>query len=187
MVRWDLGVSNRDQITIQQKVEGIEMICEASSLQSDLLGFLLHARTDLRENFLAPYYSWLLICISQMLRRDSWEKLHCELPVLSAENLQTQAIALLDAIDIDKSHISLGIALYVPVVYNAGFELRTENERRRVLSYLDSPQAQYFSVSRWFRKELDCAWKKMDQGKDQMTLKALPMHSRAQTDDWGQA
>lgn len=182
MVRWDLGVGSSDQLTIEQKVEGIEMICEVSALQSDLLVFFLHAPSDVRDSTLAPYYSWLLICISQMLRRDSWKKLNCELPVLSVDNLRTQAITLLDAIDSTKCQVALGIAFYVPIVYSAGFELQSEDERRRVISYIDSPQAQYFAVTRLFRRELEWVWREVDQGHDQSAYQTLPMHCRAQAE-----
>jgi hypothetical protein len=91
MFDWLAETINRPstQLSTEQKVKGLEIVCEASSLQVRLLQRFLKVGKASQSSYqlLAPYSYWVLISISQLLGHDSWKLLQCGLPVMAPGKL----------------------------------------------------------------------------------------------------
>ncbi|CAH0036876.1 unnamed protein product [Clonostachys rhizophaga] len=66
-----------DSLNTEQKVKGLEIVCEAAPLQLRLLQRFLQVGKASQPNYqlLAPYSYWALISISQLLGHHSWKLL----------------------------------------------------------------------------------------------------------------
>lgn len=180
MIEWDIEVAKKTQLSLEQRIRGMELIDEASALQSALLPLLLVGtgtdKTCLDPRY--PLYCWPLIGISQVLRRDSWQLLECDLPVLSPDKVYEQANALLDTV-LSLMRWRMCVPFFLPLVYSAGFEMRTEKERERVLRCMNDSQIKHYVVVKMFQMDLIQAWRGTDRGSEGVCDRRLPMHERA--------
>lgn len=161
MILWDHEVSGSQRLAVEQKVRGIELICEASAFQSEMLScFFRDALTPAKDDDQShsPYYSWPLVGISQMLRRDSWKMLECDLPVLDPDTLREQALVMVDRADQATRKAALSVAFYIPLVYGAGKEMHTKDDQARVLQFFDNSRARQLPIAELFRKDLVHQW-----------------------------
>lgn len=175
MVKWNIEAtsaggagddgSGSRQLTAEHRARGIEILCEASALQLDMLGLHPEASsTDRGDSALLPYYSWPLVGISQLLgQTDSWNLLGCELPMLDARNLRQQARTMLEHVEVVLSQNGPSTAFYMPLVYAAGLELRSDEERKRIIRLFDDPRASSYRIRCMYRRNLLGTWERVDK------------------------
>lgn len=178
MMQWDIEVSKEMKLSLDQKIRGMEMIEEVSALQSTLLPLLLDASNSTYLNPWFPLYCWPLIGICQLLRRDAWQLLECDLPALSPDKAHEQANALLDMV-FSLMRWRMCVPFFLPLVYTAGFEMKTEKERERVLRCMNDCQIKHYDMVKMFQMDLVQAWRGTDRGSEGVCDRRLPMHERA--------
>ncbi|KAK2756561.1 hypothetical protein FQN54_005454 [Arachnomyces sp. PD_36] len=162
MIEWvdDTVKSPSPYLSPEEKVKGIEIICEASSLQSRLLRCYMDLPNDSEFNhqLLALYSYWTLVGISQQLRHPHWRMLRCDLPVMALDQLHQYALTTLDSIGELTDRAGLSAAMFLPVVLSMGFEMTTNEDRNRALDLLGNTQARYFDFSPKFQWRLLGSW-----------------------------
>jgi hypothetical protein len=179
MILWDFDVGGLTELSLEQRIRGMELIDEASALQSSLLPLLLDKSNAGSFDHRSPLYCWPLVSISQMLKRDSWQLLGCDLPALSSEKLREQANALISMV-FDLMGWRMCVPFFLPMVYWSGFEMKSKEERERVLRCIDESQIKHYNLVMMFRKDLITTWQGTDTGGEGVCDRRLPMHERAQ-------
>ncbi|CAH0003425.1 unnamed protein product [Clonostachys byssicola] len=144
------------QLNAEQKVKGLGIMCEASSLQMRLLQCFLQLSKTSESNYqlLASYSYWVLISISQLLRHDSWKSLQCDLPIMAPDQLHEYALENVGCITTIINRTGLLNGVIVPLLFSMGLEMVSYEDRRRVLDILEEQQAQNFPLSGVFRRAL---------------------------------
>ncbi|CAH0046944.1 unnamed protein product [Clonostachys solani] len=180
MFDWVSETINRPstQLSAEQKVRGLEIVCEASSLQVRLLQCFLQLGRISESSYqlLAPYSYWVLIGISQLLGHESWKLLQCGLPVMARDQLHKYALENVGCITTIVNRTGLLNGVIMPLVFSMGLEMVSYKDRRRVLDILDEQQARNFGLSGLFRRALLDAYAGQDLGKQYMvrSIKYLP-------------
>lgn len=167
MIEWVHDVARNypidDSLRPEQKVKGIELLCEVTSLQSEVLRFFLQIspESDLAYQMLAPYSYWILIEIYQQLQHGSWRLLDCELPAMSFDHVHKHASATLDAINAVKGNAGMSMVSLLPVALVTGMAMVSEDERQGVINLLNSPQASWFDFNENYKLMLLDTWSGM--------------------------
>ncbi|OLN96572.1 Sphingoid long-chain base transporter RSB1-like protein 2 [Colletotrichum chlorophyti] len=110
--------SQKSWETANAKVQGLDIVCEASALQARIIEDLLllsRRPTDQVSICITPYYHWALIGLSHRLQHPAWNSLMCELPVMPAEVLHQQALDALGCVETLVRQSGLDVALYLPL------------------------------------------------------------------------
>lgn len=157
MLSWSSKFDNAYKPTSspgELKIQGLELICRASSLQSDTLNQLLDAYKSARPNLFLLYYYWILAELSQLLVLDSWKILHCELPIVPKNLLQAQAAEALLRIEEEARQPGLDVALLLPLAAFIGTQLTEEMEMGRVLAFIETVKYRGFPVAQEYINEL---------------------------------
>lgn len=162
-------------LTVEQKVLGIELVCQAAALQSSLLGLMFDPSSPIHEAYQIPYYSWPIIGISQLLRRGSWKMLDCDLPTLPAYTLRKQAKVMLGDIERIAKQTGLGAAHFMPHAYFAGCEMKSKDERQRVIRFLEDPRVNKYALSGLLRQALRGYWDRLDSEDIDPSTESLPI------------
>jgi hypothetical protein len=160
MIKWVAGVSTQTQFTIEQKISGIAIICDTTSLQRKLLDTYTNMtkESDSKFQLLASYSYWTLISISQHLQHAKWALLGCDLPSMTVENVYHNALRTLDCMDTMISQAGLCVGVLLPVIFSVGHEMVNVAERKRVLAMLDNQESRGFELSGHFRDALEGLW-----------------------------
>lgn len=143
---------------------GIEIICQASRLQREIitsiLSFADQDPEELEPGVLStiPYYHWGLTGLSRLFLHPAWSALNCELPVMDDEMIRKQAIAALDYAEGRLSRVELEAILYMPITHLVGLEMKAVEERKRVLDFLSVIKNKGFDVAAAFEQDLQTAW-----------------------------
>ncbi|KAF9879485.1 hypothetical protein CkaCkLH20_03028 [Colletotrichum karsti] len=147
--------------SIDLKVQGLDIICEVSALQSRMIGNLMQLSTDPHDHAsasISPYYHWALTGLSHMLQHDAWRFLMCDLPIMPAEVLHQQALAALGHVETLIGQLGLDLALYLPFADFVGQEMETPAEQQRMLKFLDIIKSRGFDVVDEYRTHLLGKW-----------------------------
>lgn len=165
MIDWVTAVLSQPSksLTPKQKVNGITILCDTTSLQSKLLHeYRKFSKTprppDARIQLLAAYSYWTLISISQHLQHAKWKTLDCDLPSMTVDNVHFKALNTLDCMDTMLSRAGLCVGVLLPVVFSMGHEMVSETERARVMAMLDNQDSRGFELSGHFRDALQGLW-----------------------------
>ncbi|GME44948.1 putative fungal specific transcription factor domain-containing protein [Neofusicoccum parvum] len=151
-------------VSSQHATIGIEIICQASRLQREIIASILSFADqdpqDLEPGVLStvPYYHWGLTGLSRLFLHPAWSALNCELPVMDDEMIRKQAIAALDYAEGRLSRVELEAILYMPITHLVGLEMKAEEERKRVLDFLGVIKNKGFDVAGTFEVDLQAAW-----------------------------
>jgi hypothetical protein len=142
MLDWMASTTWRsdNELTPQQQLEGMELICAVSFLQSTMLALRLElGDTSTPRCQEGPLYcQWILIGISQLLRNASWKLLDCSLPTMTEDNVYENALATLKSLGTITGQAGMGVAAFLPIVFSMVLEMRSYEERQQVLRLLDS-------------------------------------------------
>lgn len=147
--------------SIDLKVQGLNIVCEVSALQSRMIGNLMQLSSsphDQASAGISPYYHWALTGLSHMFQQNAWKSLMCDLPVMPAEALHQQALAALGHVEMLISQLGLDLALYLPFADFVGREMETELERQRVLKFLDLVKSRGFDAADEYKQHLLVRW-----------------------------
>ncbi|OHF03403.1 hypothetical protein CORC01_01122 [Colletotrichum orchidophilum] len=158
---WPSEGDNRRE-AINLKVQGLDIICEASTLQARVISNLLQLSQDPDSQVsvcITPYYHWALTGLSYRLNHESWKSLLCELPVLPAEALHQQALVALGCVETLTSQSGFDVALYLPLAEFIGREMGTSTEQTRMLAFLDIVKGRGFGLADEYRKDLLEVWR----------------------------
>ncbi|KAK8249064.1 hypothetical protein IWZ00DRAFT_315297 [Phyllosticta capitalensis] len=152
---------------------GIEIICVACRLQREIISIILTSTTSAQLEsaitMMLPYYHWALMGICRLFIHPAWSYLQCELPVLQDDMIQGQALAALTHAEGIISNIDLGAVLYMPLAYLIGLEMTDEEERKRVINFLETIKAKGFDVASGFIVELKESWVEMGKTENRQT------------------
>lgn len=152
---------------------GIEIICMACRLQREIISIILTSTTSAQLEsaitLMLPYYHWALMGICRLFIHPAWSYLQCELPVLQDDMIQGQALAALTHAEGIISNIDLGAVLYMPLAYLIGLEMTDEEERKRVINFLETIKAKGFDVASGFIVELKESWVEMGKTENRQT------------------
>ncbi|KXH49014.1 hypothetical protein CNYM01_10807 [Colletotrichum nymphaeae SA-01] len=146
---------------IDLKVQGLDIICEASALQARVINDLLQLSEEPDSQVsicITPYYHWTLTGLSHRLYHEAWKTLKCELPVLPAESLHQQALVTLSCVETLASQSGFDVALYLPFADFIGREMETPTEQTRVLAFLEIVRSRGFGLANEYRKGLLETW-----------------------------
>ncbi|KAK1455966.1 hypothetical protein CCUS01_10326 [Colletotrichum cuscutae] len=146
---------------IDLKVQGLDIICEASALQARVINDLLRLSEEPDSQVsicITPYYHWTLTGLSHRLYHEAWKTLKCELPVLPAESLHQQALVTLSCVETLASQSGFDVALYLPFADFIGREMETPTEQTRVLAFLEIVRSRGFGLANEYRKGLLETW-----------------------------
>ncbi|KAK1707955.1 uncharacterized protein BDZ83DRAFT_592947 [Colletotrichum acutatum] len=171
MVEWALKVekstmtfhSNEGKYreAIDLKVQGLDIICEASVLQARVINDLLQLSEEPDSQVsicITPYYHWTLTGLSHRLYHKAWKTLMCELPVMPTESLHQQALVTLSYVETLASQSGFDVALYLPFADFIGREMETPTEQTRVLAFLEIVRSRGFGLANEYRKGLLETW-----------------------------
>lgn len=97
-------------LTLEQKIERIEIVCAVGALQAKILqrymdltsaadGSGSGSETHQLLLRVAPFTHWILVGISQKLQHEKWKMLRCDLPAMTLDGLRRHALAGLDCMD----------------------------------------------------------------------------------------
>ncbi|KAL3303909.1 transcription factor thi1 [Colletotrichum asianum] len=153
--------------SIDLKVQGLNIVCEVSALQSRMIGNLMQLSLnphDQASASISPYYHWALTGLSHMFQQNAWKSLMCDLPVMPAEALHQQALAALGHVEMLISQLGLDLALYLPFADFVGREMETELERQRVLKFLDLVKSRGFDAADEYKQHLLVRWEPKESG-----------------------
>lgn len=165
--------SSREQVDL--RVQGLDIVCEASALQSRVITNMSRLSLDpepesepepkagpgqLASVSIGPYYRWVLTGVTHILRYDAWRSLGCELPVMPAAALHEQALAALGCVEtlVGVGSLGLDAAMYLPFADFVGREMGTEAERARMLRFLDVVKGKGFDLADDYRTYLVEMW-----------------------------
>ncbi|KAL0937486.1 transcription factor thi1 [Colletotrichum truncatum] len=146
---------------IDLKVQGLDIVCEVTSLQSRMIANLIQLSEGPQDGVSAsvsPYYNWALTGLSHMFQHDAWQSLMCDLPVMSDEVLHQQALAVLGHVEEMIDKLGLDLALFLPFADFVGWEMVTAAEKQRMLKFLDTVQSRGFNVADEFKVYLLGNW-----------------------------
>lgn len=172
MIAWILSTEGRDlssqpegsdisREAINIKVQGLDIICEASTLQARIISNLVQLSQEPGNQVstcITPYYHWALTGLSHRLRYDAWKLLTCELPIMPASVRHQQALVALGCVETLVGQSGLDVALYLPFAEFVGHEMETVTEQTRMLAFLDVVKGRGFEVAVEYRKHLLEAW-----------------------------
>jgi hypothetical protein len=162
MIEWAFAAQANPHGTLstQDAVAGMEIICEASALQTKVLQSYIYIAgvSEASEQSIAPFSYWILAGISQQLRHERWRLLQCVLPIMSLESLHEYALASLCYIEKHAKWAVLGFGMFLPLLVSMGIEMVSPDERRRVLALFDDPQAQWFGMAPVLRQTIVDSW-----------------------------
>lgn len=171
MVEWALKLekstmkfqfdNNNYREAIDLKVQGLDIICEASALQARVINDLLQLSEEPDSQVsvcITPYYHWALTGLSHRLYHEAWKTLKCELPVMPAESLHQQALVTLSCVETLASQSGFDVALYLPFADFIGREMETPMEQTRVLAFLEIVRSRGFGLANEYRKGLLETW-----------------------------
>ncbi|CAI6087848.1 unnamed protein product, partial [Clonostachys chloroleuca] len=160
MIIWSVDAQFNPILSPEKKIEGIELICAASSLQTKILQSYMNLSTlsEAHYNMLAPYSFWILIGISQQLRNEQWSTLECDIPALPDDCLHQYAIDTLDCIGAMAGKAGILVASFISIVFTMGLEMVSDEDRRKAYGLLDIQQARYFEISDHFKFVLNELW-----------------------------
>lgn len=154
--------STQPSYVIERVVQGLEIVCSASTLQAQIVDELLNLFQFPQDRItvcLNPYYHWALTGLSQALQHSAWQFLSCELPIMSTEALHQQAAFALDCLEQIATESELDVAFYLPVVDFVGLEMTSMTQRRRMLTFLDIVKARGFDITEEYRADLLKSWR----------------------------
>ncbi|KAF9629484.1 putative fungal specific transcription factor domain-containing protein [Lasiodiplodia theobromae] len=160
----ELVTQSSDCVSSQHATVGIEIICQASRLQREIitsiLSFADQDPQDLDAGTLStiPYYHWGLTGLSRLFLHPAWSALNCELPVMNDEMIRKQAIAALDYAEGRLSRVELEAVMYMPITHLVGLEMKAAEERKRVLDFLSVIKNKGFDIAATFESDLQTAW-----------------------------
>ncbi|KAL2876122.1 hypothetical protein SGCOL_008661 [Colletotrichum sp. CLE4] len=146
---------------IDLKVQGLDIICEASALQARVINDLLQLSEEPDNQVsicITPYYHWTLTGLSHRLYDEAWKSLMCELPVMPAEALHQQALVTLSCVETLASQSGFDVALYLPFADFIGREMETPTEQTRILAFLEIVRCRGFGLENEYRKGLLETW-----------------------------
>ncbi|KKY23511.1 hypothetical protein UCDDS831_g02931 [Diplodia seriata] len=159
-----LVAQSNECVSSQHATIGIEIICQASRLQREIitsiLSFADQDPQDLDAGTLTtiPYYHWGLTGLSRLFLHPAWSALKCELPVMDDEMIRKQAIAALDYAEGRLSRVELEAIMYMPITHLVGLEMKAVEERKRVLDFLSVIKNKGFDIAATFESDLQSAW-----------------------------
>lgn len=158
--QWDLLSADPDHRDPNHGVEGIEIICEASSLQASMLQALLSnsAPPTTHDDSYSQYMRWALICLSQQLQTSALASLECELPVMTPECLHEQAISLMEGIESLTAQSLLDVAFFLPLAEAVAPVMEVQDDRTRLIGFLDTVKQRGFGVADEYRREILEEW-----------------------------
>jgi hypothetical protein len=156
-------------VTLEQKIEGIEIVCAVGALQAKILqrymdltsaadGSDSGSETHQLLLRVAPFTHWILVGISQQLQHEKWKILRCDLPAMTLDGLRRHALAGLDCMDAMVDPAGLCVISLLPLVFSMGFEMVSEQERGHVLGLLNTEQSRQFGASMHFQNVLTRVW-----------------------------
>ncbi|CEI67681.1 unnamed protein product [Fusarium venenatum] len=147
---------NSKNLSLEDKIEGIELIDEATRLQSFLLRVLLLPPSPSKPNYqyLDPYCRWMLVSISQVIQHQVMTGLECDLPVMPPTCLQQQALAALDDIEKITTNSALDIGFFLPVVDAVSTGIASAGDHARLLHFLENVEARGYGIAREYRQEV---------------------------------
>lgn len=171
MVEWALKSENSTMTfrseddnyreAIELRVQGLDIICEASAFQARVIDDLLQLSEEPDSQVsvcITPYYHWTLTGLSHRLYHKAWKTLMCELPVMPAVSLHQQALVTLSCVETLASQSGFDVALYLPFADFIGREMQTPTEQTRVLAFLEIVRSRGFGLANEYRKGLLETW-----------------------------
>ncbi|CAH0044848.1 unnamed protein product [Clonostachys solani] len=158
--QWDLLSADTDNKDPNHGLEGIEIICEASSLQASMLQALLSnsASSSTHDDSYSQYMRWALICLSQQLQTSALNSLECELPVMTPECLHEQAISLMEGIESLTAQSLMDVAFFLPLSEAVAPVMEVQDDRTRLIRFLDTVKQRGFGVADEYRREILEEW-----------------------------
>ncbi|VUC33743.1 unnamed protein product [Clonostachys rosea] len=160
--QWNLLSADPDNRDPNHGLEGIEIICEASSLQASMLQALLSdsaaSPSTTQDDSYSQYMRWALICLSQQLQASALTSLQCELPVMTPECLHDQAIDLMEGIEALTAQSLLDVAFFLPLAEAVAPVVEEEDDRTRLFRFLDTVKQRGFGVADEYRREIQEEW-----------------------------
>ncbi|KAJ3530409.1 hypothetical protein NM208_g9343 [Fusarium decemcellulare] len=150
------GISN-EMLSLEKKIEGIELIREVSRLQSNIIEILLASPESYEPNcrFLDPYFRWVLVGMSRRLQYPDLHHLECSLPIMPLECLHDQALSTLNELEEMTSHCALDVAVFLPLADHMGDIIESKQDLGRVIRFLSHVEACGFAVAREYREEFE--------------------------------
>lgn len=152
----DDNKNNIKHMSLENKIQGIELVDEATRLQTFILRVLLPSPSSSKPNYqyLDPYCRWILVIISQLLQHQAMTGLNCDLPIMPPTCLHQQALAALDDIEKITTNSALDIGLFLPVVDAVSTGIDSASDHTRLLHFLENVEARGFGIAREYRQEV---------------------------------
>ncbi|KAF4465261.1 fungal specific transcription factor domain-containing [Fusarium albosuccineum] len=150
------GISN-EMLSLEKKIEGIELVRAVSHLQSNIIEILLASPESYEPNcrFLDPYFRWVLVGMSRRLQYPDIHHLECSLPIMPLECLHDQALSTLNELEEMTSHCALDVAVFLPLADHMGDIIESKQDLGRVIRFLSHVEACGFAVAREYREEFE--------------------------------
>ena len=145
-------------------IEGLEIICSASTLQRHLIAILLSYESedtqspDTAVNATVSFYYWCLIGVSRMFSHPSWAILKCPLPVMEEQMIQRYIGAILEDAESRLPKMTFEAIVYALLVYYIGLEMQTTDKRKRAVGYFAFVKARGFVIPSSFVIDLQATW-----------------------------
>ena len=162
MIVWVAGVSTNTAslLTAEQKLNGIDIICSATTLQIEALQIFSDSTNTSGSDFesSALYSYWTILSISQHLHHDAWRLLDCDLPIMPLGHRHQHALSTFECLERLAESAGLCIAMLLPVILSMGFEMTSSTERSRILRVLDNQASRGFELSTHFKDAITTMW-----------------------------
>jgi hypothetical protein len=110
------------------------------------------------EDYVLPFYHWILTGLSHMFLRPEWHAHDWKLPIMEAALINQQALLALDGAEQMLEKPQLDGALYAAILPIVCVQLSTLEDRQRIMKFLQSFKRRGFAFVSEFEGEVLKAW-----------------------------
>lgn len=147
------------------EAEGLEIICAATTLQRhviSILGIIREQETTSRTDFFPAYLHWALTGLSQIFASPEWQYVDCPLPSMDKELVWREARHVMEYTEQCLDQTNIGVAWFIVMIDSVGYEMKAEEDRKRVLQILKCIRSRGFGLVDSVEKEMVTFWAKDD-------------------------